>query len=284
MPEPPPDPNAETQIHIPEFKRESSPSLPWLGIGVIAILMLIGLGLIGFALFYGQGEAEERAITGTVGAVLAFTQTPAPTLAASSTPVPTLTPVPLTETAAPPPTNTDTPPLPPANTDTPAPSSTNTRAATQAPAPTSTPLPPSPTHTAPPAASAHGITGTLTLCNPEKPTFATHIERVCFRELIVNNSSETVTYGVLGVLATNLSGGPNQFQTSWRGDLSIAPGATGPTGGGWEDGMYLAAPGTYRLTLSICYSSVDACLGANGDWETLTAGVNVTAVDWTPSP
>ena len=276
-----PDPNAETQVHIPEFKREPSGGLPWIGIAVIAILIIAGIGLLVFALVYGQGDAENRAINGTVGAVLSFTHTPTEIRPASSTPVPTFTSAP-GDTPGPPPTDTPVPTQGPASTD--PPTATDTKKATQAVSvPTDTPAPPSPTNTSAPV-SKHGITGQLTLCNPEKPTFATNIERVCFRELIVNNSGAPVTYGILGVQATNLSGGPSQFQTSWSGELVVGPGAVGPTGGGWEDGMYIAAPGTYRLTLNICYSDVDTCLGSNGDWETLTTGMNVTVVDWTPSP
>jgi uncharacterized protein YraI len=125
--------------------------------------------------------------------------------------------------------------------------------------------------------SARGITGELTLCDP-KTTYAVAVERICFVEVIRNTTGSTVRYGVLGVQATNLSGGPSQFQTSWSGDLAIDPNCTGPTdrcGGQWEDGMKIGASGAYRLTLQICYSSKDACLGG-GEWETLTAGITIT--------
>ncbi len=138
-----------------------------------------------------------------------------------------------------------------------------------------------PTATSAPVVSGRGITGELTLCNPEKPSFAVKIERICFRELIINTTGQPVSYGVLGVQATNLSGGPSQFQTSWRGDLSIPANGVGPTGNGWEDGLYIQQPGIYRLSLAICYSNIDTCL-SGGDWQTLTAGVNVTAVIWNP--
>lgn len=138
-----------------------------------------------------------------------------------------------------------------------------------------------PTATSVPVTSGRGITGELTLCNPEKPSFAAKIERICFRELIINTTSQPVSYGILGVQATNLSGGPSQFQTSWRGDLSIPANGVGPTGNGWEDGIYIQEAGTYRLTLAICYSNIDTCL-TGGDWQTLTSGVNVTVVIWNP--
>lgn len=269
---------------LPEFKREHGGSVPWVGIIVIIILTLAGLALVGFALFAGQGESENRAINSTVAAVLAFTATPSNTLPSAVTPAPTSTPEPVTPTDTALPTVAATA----LSTDTVAPpvlAPTNTKPAQPIVVPTDTPLPP--TATSPPPVSGRGITGELTLCNPEKPTFAATIERICFHEKIVNTTSQAVTYGIIGVLATNLNGGSSQFQTSWRGDLSIGPGCTGPTdscGGPWEDGMYFATPGTYRLTLSICYSKIDVCLGSSGDWETLTSGVEVTVISWTPSP
>ena len=100
-------------------------------------------------------------------------------------------------------------------------------------------------------------------------------------ELITNTTDQPISYGILGVRAENISGGESDFATSWRGDLSLPPHASGPTGSGWQDGLYLAA-GAYRLTLSICYSSVDACLGASGEWENLTTAIAISVVPWTP--
>jgi hypothetical protein len=148
------------------------------------------------------------------------------------------------------------------------------------PPPTAQPTAP-PANTAaptapPPPVSAHGLTGSLTLCS-SRTTYAVN-ERICFREQIKNTTNNVVRYGILGVLATPISGGQSQFQTSWGGDLAIDPGCFGPTdrcGGAWEDGMKLGAPGTYRLTLNICYSSRDTCL-SGGEWETLTGGLVVT--------
>ena len=147
-------------------------------------------------------------------------------------------------------------------------------------APTAAPVV-SPTATPASVVSGRGVSGELTLCNPEKPSFAAKIERICFRELLINTTGQPVSYGILGVQATNLSGGPSQFQTSWRGDLSIPANGVGPTGNGWEDGIYIQEAGTYRLTLAICYSNIDTCL-TGGDWQTLTGGVNVTVVIWNP--
>jgi hypothetical protein len=267
---------------VPEIKREPR-GLPWLGIVVVAILGLAGMALVGFALFVGQGEAENRAISGTVAAVQAFTRAP------TNTPLPQPTSVPAMNTSEPspvPPTDTAVPSTEAAIT---APTVPPTLPPTTKPIvlPTDTPPPPpTATFTPAPQPSGRGLLGELLLCNPEKPSFAANIERICFREKIVNTTNGPITYGILGVQAANLSGGANKFQTSWAGDLSIGAGCTGPTdscGGPWEDGMYLEA-GTYHLSLSICYSKLDVCRSASGEWETLTPGVTVNVVNWTPSP
>lgn len=270
---------SEQPTDVPEIKREPR-GLPWLGIAVVAFLALAGLALVGFALFVGQGESENRAINGTVAVVLSFTGTP------PNTPRPQPTAVPATNTSEP-------TPVPPADTA----AAPTEVAATVPPTlppttkpitlPTDTPPPPpTATFTAAPQPSGHGLNGELLLCNPEKSSFAANIERICFREKIVNTTNNPISYGILGVQATNLSGGANRFQTSWAGNLAIGPGCIGPTdtcSGPWEDGMYLEA-GTYRLTLSICYSKIDVCQSAGGEWETLTSGVSVNIVNWTPSP
>lgn len=145
-----------------------------------------------------------------------------------------------------------------------------------APPPTATPIPPTaaPNPTSAPkptSASKHGLTGKLTLCDP-KTNYAVSVERICFKELIYNGTTSRVNYGVLGVLALNLSGGPNQFQTSWSGDLAIDPNCYGPTdrcGGIWEDGMKISVVGSYRLLMQICYSPASECGNSNSEWETL---------------
>jgi LysM repeat protein len=157
-------------------------------------------------------------------------------------------------------------------------------AGTVPPAPPTSNPPPAATPTPAPGSvgNTHGLVGTLTLCNPEKPSFAANIERICFHENLFNPTGGSVQYGILGVQATNLTGGPNQFQTSWRGDdLFVPAGGNAPGGGNWEDGIYITTPGTYRLQLAVCFNTVDACLAGSG-WETLTAGVNVVVVFWLP--
>ncbi len=127
---------------------------------------------------------------------------------------------------------------------------------------------------------ARGLTATLQMCGG-KTTFAAGTERICFIETIRNPTSAPVQYGILGVLATNTVTGATQFQSSWSaftGPLVIDPGCTGPTdrcGGPWEDGMYIATPGIYRLTLNICFTpTIEGC-ASGGDWVTLTPGIEI---------
>lgn len=136
--------------------------------------------------------------------------------------------------------------------------------------------------TAPPVTGggARGITGSLQMCGG-KTTFAAGVERICFIETIRNTTTATVQYGIIGVLATNTATGATQFQSSWSaftGPLAIDPGCTGPTdrcNGPWEDGMFIATPGSYRLTLNICFTpSLEGC-ASGGDWVTLTPGIDI---------
>jgi hypothetical protein len=163
-------------------------------------------------------------------------------------------------------------------------------AAPAAPAATSAAAAP----TSPPATSAgpapgqivnaRGLSARLTLCS-NRTTYAVN-ERVCFIEWIKNNTDQPIRYGILGVQADNLAGG-GQFQTSWSGIGPLAeggqqrvdPGCEGPTdrcGGQWEDGIRIATPGTYRLTMRICFSPLEQCQGAGGDWAVMSAPITIT--------
>ena len=148
------------------------------------------------------------------------------------------------------------------------------------------PLPqPAPPPPAPAPQPTRGIVGALRL-KENKPTYATRIENIFFIEEITNLTDQTIAYGIIGVKVTPVSGGGEGFfHTSWSGDLKLGPHCTGPTdacGGAWEDSLRIEKPGTYRLTLDICYSPKDAALSGQGEWETLTPGVEVTTIDWTP--
>jgi hypothetical protein len=133
-----------------------------------------------------------------------------------------------------------------------------------------------------PVTGSHGLSGKLTLCSA-KTAYAVG-ERVCFVEWIQNSTGAPISYGILGVQATNLAGG-GQFQTSWSADLApggvlwIDPGCIGPTdrcNGQWEDGMRLSTSGNYRLTLNVCFSDFGACLGNDGQWEGLSVPIIIS--------
>ncbi len=152
------------------------------------------------------------------------------------------------------------------------------------------PPPPPPTATPRPAANpapgpvtgSHGVSGQLTLCGA-RVIFAVQ-ERVCFVEWIKNNTAEPISYGILGVGAVNTGGGGAVFQTSWSaqgvldGRLWIDPGCVGPTdrcNGQWEDGLRITSPGTWRLTMQVCFSDYTTCLDG-GDWEVLSGAIVIT--------
>jgi hypothetical protein len=129
-----------------------------------------------------------------------------------------------------------------------------------------------------PVTGSHGVTGNLRLCNSGKTTYAVN-ERICFVEFIHNNASAPVSYGILGVAASN-----GQFQTSWSADLApegwlwIDPGCDGPTdrcNGAWEDGIRIGTPGTFSLVLSVCFSPFGECQSANAAWENLSQPITI---------
>jgi hypothetical protein len=138
---------------------------------------------------------------------------------------------------------------------------------------------------APAPQPSRGIVGTLRL-DPDKARFAARIENIIFIEEITNLTDQVIPYGVLGVKVTRLSGeGQDFFHTSWSGKLSLGPRCKGPTdscGGEWRDMLKIDQPGTYRLTMDICYSSVEEAVAGRGDWETLTPGIEISVVNWEP--
>jgi len=152
-----------------------------------------------------------------------------------------------------------------------------------APAPVVEPEP-APTPAAGPKI-VNGVSGELAL-KSDKPTYAARIENIFFTETIKNHTANTVKYGILGVKGAKISGeGEDFFHTSWSGDLVLGPNCIGPKdacGGPWDDSLTVDAPGTYRLTLDICFSSPDEAQSGRGDWHTLTSGVEITVVNWTP--
>ncbi len=142
-----------------------------------------------------------------------------------------------------------------------------------APAPTPAPKP------------TRGIAGSLRL-DVDKTRFAARIENIIFIEEITNLTDQSIPYGILGVKVTKLSGeGQDFFHTSWSGKLSLGPRCKGPTdscGGAWRDMLKIEQPGAYRLTMDICYSPVEDAVAGRGEWETLTPGIEISVVNWTP--
>ena len=68
-------------------------------------------------------------------------------------------------------------------------------------------------------------------------------------------------------------------------EIGMKEGATLACGGPTRDnGWFIHTPGTYTLNFAVCFSDIDTCLGGNGDWETLAGGIQITVINWTPSP
>jgi len=131
---------------------------------------------------------------------------------------------------------------------------------------------------APPAGgSLRGVSGQLVLCLPDKKNYGMG-ERICFRETLRNQTAAPITYSFLGLSIVNRADGTKRFHTSWSGDLTLPANGIGPTPEGWEDGCMVEAPGTYRITLDMCFAS--KAEGERGiGWETLTPGIDVVVAE-----
>ncbi len=123
----------------------------------------------------------------------------------------------------------------------------------------------------------NGLSGALQM-KSDKGRYAAKIENIQFTETIKNHTGNTIKYTYVGVKGRPVAGGQEFFHTSWNGDLSLGPNCTGPRdscGGPWDDSCTIATPGQYRLTLEICFGG--------DDWQTLTEGIEIEVVEWTPS-
>jgi hypothetical protein len=195
------------------------------------------------------------------------------------TPLPTFTPtVPMqisilptpSNTPIPPPTEPPPPPEPPTETPIPAEPATDTPEPPPTepppPPPTEPPPPPPPTEPPPPpepVAGAHGVIGKITF-RDGKNTYAVG-EKVFVKIEATNTGAGLLPFGILGL---NTSTGA--FQTSWSNG-TIASGDTFRH----EDGLPFPTPGTHKLWLSICFSSLQECQGPDGDWERFEPGLDV---------
>jgi hypothetical protein len=82
---------------------------------------------------------------------------------------------------------------------------------------------------------------------------------------VTNLINESVTFGILGLLDST-----GRFQTSWDNGI-IQAGQTFQH----EDGLAFAAPGVYKLQLSICFNRKDACLSSDAGWKRFEPGLDV---------
>ena len=202
------------------------------------------------------------------------TRTPLPTFTATAAtqqvvipPTPTDTPIP------PPPTETPVPPTPePAPTDTPVPAeptATNTpepppppppAPAEEAPPPAEEPPPPPPPQE--PQVGANGVIGKLEF-RDGRNTYAVGEKVFAKIEATIDGGAGQKPFGVLGLQTST-----GAFQTSW---------SSGTIDGTFrhEDGIAFPAPGNHKLWLAICFSSIDVCQGADGNWERFEPGLDV---------
>ena len=125
------------------------------------------------------------------------------------------------------------------------------------------PPPPSP-HPAPsPIPGSHGIIGKITF-QDGNGTYAVG-ETVFVNIEAINMVTESVPFGIIGLTSST-----GLFQISLING-SIPSGKTIQH----EDGVAFCTPGTHKLWLSICFSSLQECQGPNGDWERFEPGLDI---------
>ncbi len=115
----------------------------------------------------------------------------------------------------------------------------------------------------PPGPGPHGVIGKITF-RDEKNTYAVG-ETVFVNIEATNMGAGPISFGILG-----LTPSAGTFKTSWTNG-NIASGETFK----YEDGLAFPTPGTHKLWLSICFSSLQECQGPNGDWERFEPGLDV---------
>ncbi|MCB0191021.1 MAG: hypothetical protein KDJ65_03685 [Anaerolineae bacterium] len=237
------------------------------------IWLLAGVGLLvfgmGCSLLSRLPGDSETAIEPTRTPLPTFTPTAAAQLPASVLPTPTAIEVdtptpepPPTEPPAPEPTEPPTPE--PTETPTPEPEPTQAPAPAAPPpaAPTEAPPPPEPAAPAEPVAGANGVIGKIEF-RDGRDTYSVGEKVFVKIEAKLPGEKGQMPFGVLGLTAST-----GAFQTSW---------SSGTIDGVFrhEDGMAINAPGTHKLWLSICFSSLSECQGADGNWERFEPGLDV---------
>lgn len=225
---------------------------------VFSILTTLACGGLPFR---QAASSTETGLRPTRTPLPTFTPTVAVEQPLSVLAVPTATPVP-------PPTNTPVPP-PPTNTPAPEPTATATPEPpppTKAPAPAQAqaPAPTEPPPTQPPAPSSqNGVEAKITF-RDGKDTYAVG-EKVFVKIVATNVEGGIKPFGILGLTPSTGS-----FQTSWD-NSSLEAGKPF----NHEDGLAFSAPGTYKLWLSICFSSKQECQGPSGNWVRFEPGLDV---------
>jgi hypothetical protein len=215
-------------------------------------LTLIVLTSLACSLLPQFGSQQEESLYSTRTPLPTFTPTSPMQAAISIPPTPTETPIP-------PPTPTPVPEVPPTDTPVPEPTATDTPVPepTEPPPPPPT-QPPAPTEPPPPAepeTGPHGVIGKISF-REGRNTYAVG-EQVFVRIEATNTGTDLLTFGILGLTPSAAA----SFQTSWSNG-TIGAGETFTH----EDGLAFSSPGTYKLWLSICFSSKEECQGPDGDW------------------
>ncbi len=232
--------------------------LPFVIAGIVVLGGAVLLVLAGyFLVMRGPSAPELERPTATPGIPLSIpTATPVSTLPAQTGAVAMPTATQGEPPTAPP---TDVPPTgQPTTVPTNPPPPTATRAPTSSPTPPPTPTP----------AAGQVINAAFSV---ENPVVGVN-QRVWFNFSVTNPSqTDNLPFGYLGAALMNSAGQNVAFQASWTGS-ELAPGQTL----NWRDGLAIGTPGTYSLQLSICYSSVEACNGAGGNWQLLAQPVTIT--------
>ncbi|MCB0213422.1 MAG: hypothetical protein KDJ52_29025 [Anaerolineae bacterium] len=237
------------------------------------VWLLAGAGL----LIFGMGCSLLSRLPVGSASNIEPTRTPLPTftptavaqLPVSILPTPTAIPVD-TPTPEPPPTEPPTPeptepPAPePTETPTPEPEPTQAPAPVAPPPaePTEAPPPPEPEAPAEPSVGANGVIGKIEF-RDGRDTYSVGEKVFVKIEAKLPGEKGQKPFGVLGLTAST-----GAFQTSW---------SNGTIDGVFrhEDGLAFNAPGNHKLWLSICFSSLSECQGADGNWERFEPGLDV---------
>jgi hypothetical protein len=245
-------------------ENQTGPSLPVVPLAVGGAVALIGCMLIGFILITTLSPGLPRRAT----------PTPSPTVTPLGEPMfPTATQAVVETTPTPTEEATAEETEEPDGEETEEPTGEPTDAPTDAPAPTRAPQPtqaPQPTDTPQPTEAPSSARLTNVSFSVTNPTVSPD-EGIIFNFSLTNpNASEELPLGIVGVVLFDSSGNNVHFHTSWTGWV-MEPGQTVS----WSDTLAIGTSGSYKLQLSICYSSIEVCQGSGGEWELAAQPVDI---------